>query len=192
MIYNFKNLGLDFYLQRQELCVISYGGCCSNSLVDALEANGFRIRTDLWRDIICHCPIYFDMNIPVIYIYDNPMKSFLSMKKRGKGYWDVNQEKLSNNNDVEYSDENLINLMIKQFKMWTKRKSPNLLVIKSEELFKKDIVKRLSLFLKKHNLINFPLKYKKSNTNLSLIKMLDNEKELFLKYKEDIDRINNY
>ena len=83
----------------------------SNSLVDALEANGFQIRTHLWRDIICHCPIYFDMNIPVIYIYDNHMKS-LSMKKRGKGYWDVNQEKLSNNYDVEYSDENLLNLMI--------------------------------------------------------------------------------
>ena len=62
---------------------------------------------------------------------------------------------------------------------------------KSEELFKKDIVKRLSLFLDS-NLINFPLKYKKSNVNLSLIKMLDIEKELFLKYKEDIDRINNY
>ena len=192
MIYNFKNLGVDFYLQRQEICVISYGGCCSNSLVDALEANGYRIRTDLWRDIICHCPFYFDMNIPVIYVYDNPIKSFLSMKKRGKGYWDVNQEKLSNNYDVKYSDENLLKLMIKQFKMWTKWKSPNLLVIRSEDLFKNNIVKRLSLFLKKSNLINFPLKYKKSNINLSLTKMLENEKELFIKYKEDIDRINNY
>ena len=73
MIYNFNNLAFDLYLQRQELCVISYGGSCSNALVDVLERNGYRIRTDLWRDILCHCPVYFDMNIPVIYIYDNPI-----------------------------------------------------------------------------------------------------------------------
>jgi hypothetical protein len=190
MIYNFNNLAFDLYLQRQELCVISYGGSCSNALVDVLEKNGYRIRTDLWRDILCHCPVYFDMNIPVIYIYDNPIKSFLSMKRRGNNYWGTNQEKLSNNEKIEYSDENLLKLMIRQFKLWTKRKSKNLLVLKSDELFNPNVSNKIKKFLKNMFISDLPLKYKKSKTDIS--EMLDEERELFSKYKEDIDIINNY
>lgn len=190
MIYNFNNLAFDLYLQRQELCVISYGGSCSNALVDVLERNGYRIRTDLWRDILCHCPVYFDMNIPVIYIYDNPIKSFLSMKRRGNDYWGTNQEKLSNNEKIEYSDENLLKLMIRQFKLWTKRNSKNLLVLKSDELFNPNVSHRIKKFLKNIFISDLPLKYKKSKTDLS--EMLEEERELFSKYKEDIDIINNY
>lgn len=190
MIYNFNNLAFDLYLQRQELCVISYGGSCSNALVDVLEKNGYRIRTDLWRDILCHCPVYFDMNIPVIYIYDNPIKSLLSMKRRGNNYWGTNQEKLSNNEKIEYSDENLLKLMIRQFKLWTKRKSKNLLVLKSDELFNPNVSNKIKKFLKNMFISDLPLKYKKSKTDIS--EMLDEERELFSKYKEDIDIINNY
>ena len=38
----------------------------------------YNCKIELWHKILCHCPKYIPVNIPVIYIYDNPIKSFLS------------------------------------------------------------------------------------------------------------------
>ena len=132
-----------------DVLVVSYGGCCSNMLVDKLEKNGYKCRTDLWIKILCHCPTYIDVNIPVIYIYDNPIKSFLSQKKWQTGIWDVNQRKLSNNCNVKLSDENLLKLMIKQFNSWTNIKRDNVLVVKSVELFEDGILNKFKKILGK-------------------------------------------
>lgn len=67
----------------------------------------------------------------------------MSVKRRGKEYWDVNQKKLSDKPNTKLSDENLLKLMIKQFFKWTNKKYKNVLVIKSEELFKPSIKKNL-------------------------------------------------
>ena len=178
-----KNEGLD-------LLVVCYGGSCSNTLVQNLETNNYKCNTDVWSKILCHCPHYIEVDIPIIYIYDNPIKSFTSMKNRGEGIWDVNQRKMSNDNDVGLSDENLIKLMINQFNSWTNIKRDNVLVIKSCELFENNIVNKLENLLKKE-IYNFPILYKKPKTNIENITTIETN-ELFEKYKLEIDKINNF
>jgi hypothetical protein len=192
MIADLQNANRLIKEDKIDLLPVCYGGCCSNTLVTILEENGYNTYTHNYRLILCHCPIYIDIDIPIIYIYDNPIKSFLSMKRRGNGYWDINQQKLSNNYDVELTDENLLKLMINQFNNWTSQKKDNILIIKSDELFEPHIKNKLELFLKK-KLINFPLKYEKPITDIENI-LSENEdlKQLFEKYKDDIDRINNF
>jgi len=140
--------------------------------------------TKIWQNILCHCPKYIDCDIPIIYIYNNPITSFSSMKRRNKGIWDTNQRKLSNNNNTHLSDENLLNLMIKQFHNWTDIKRDNVLIIKSDELFKDEIVNKLDTFLNT-TLKHFPIKYVKTKTELN-----KEDIELFEKYKDEIDTIN--
>jgi len=173
-----------------DLLVVSYGGSCSNTLVEYLKKNGYNCDTDIYKRILCHSPHYVNINVPIIYIYDNPIKSFISQKNRGMGMWGVNQRKMSNNNDVKLSDENLLQLMIKQFNSWTSEKRDNVLIIKSNEIFEKNIVQKLENFLKKK--INyFPIEYKVPKTNIENI----NDPELiklFEKYKLEIDKINSF
>jgi hypothetical protein len=179
-----ENEGLD-------LIVVSYGGSCSNQLVHTLKLNNYKCETKIWMKILCHCPYYIKTNIPIIYIYDNPIKSFLSMKRRGNGIWDVNQRKLSNNNNVALSDENLLKLMINQFHSWTNVKRENVLVIKSCELFENNIVNKLEKFLNK-KITNFPISYKNPKTNIEKDIKDENDKKLFEKYKLEIDEINAF
>ena len=120
--------------QGLDILVVSYGGSCSNLLVDTLEKNSYKCKCKIWDKILCHCPVYIKTKIPVIYIYDNPIKAFLSMKNRGKDYWDTNQKKLSNNKNIKLSDENLLELMFHQFYSWIRESNKNMLVIKSLEL----------------------------------------------------------
>lgn len=122
-----------------DICVVSYGGSCSNQLVSVLEKNGYKCRTPTREDLLCHCPKYVQLDISTIYIYDNPIKAFLSMLRRGEGWWDVNQRKMNNNNNVRLSNENLLVSMINQFVSWTNNKNDNVLIIRSDEIFKDNI-----------------------------------------------------
>ena len=191
MICNFKNIKSIVNAEKMEVCVISYGGSCSNLLVNTLEKNNIICQTPIWHKILCHSPDFLDIDIPMIYIYDNPIKSFFSMKNRGEGWWDVNQRKLSNDNNIELSDENLLRLMIKQFNTWTACKKDNLLLLKSEELFESKIVDKLELFLNK-KLSGFPIEFKKPKTDLEKITFNKDEETLFEKYKKEINFINNF
>lgn len=173
-----------------DVLVISYGGCCSNTFVDYLEKNNFKCRSEIWDKILCHCPEYIECDIPIIYIYDNPIKSFLSMKNRGEGIWDINQQKMSNDKNALLSDNNLMELMINQFNNWTNIKRNNVYVIKCCELFENNIVDKLEFILKK-KLNHFPIPYKNPKTNIESIESIESIK-LFEKYKLEIDRINNF
>ena len=184
MICDLNTVNDSIQSEGLDVLVISYGGSCSNTLVHYLEKNNFKCETPIWSKILCHCPQYLECDIPVIYIYDNPMKSFLSMKNRGEGFWDVNQQKLSNDMNVVLSDKNLIELMIKQFNNWTNVKRDNVCVIKSCELFEHNIVDKLESFLKK-KIHHFPIPHKKTKTNIEL-------NEWFETYKLEIDKINNF
>jgi hypothetical protein len=190
MICDLNNVQTIIKEEGLNLLVVSYGGCVSNTLVNELEKNNYNCNTKVWRDILCHCPKYIEIDIPIIYIYDNPIKSFISMKNRNHGYWDINQQKLSNNNNTDLTDENLIKLMINQFNSWTNVKRDNVLIIKSCELFEDSIINKLEGFLKK-KLYNFPIVYNKPKTDITNninIELLP----LFEKYKSDIDKINNF
>ena len=71
------------------------------------------------------------------------------MKYRDTTLWSTNQRKLSNNMNVELSDEKLLTLMIEQFNSQTNINRDNVLLIKSEEIFQPNIVNKLEKFLKK-------------------------------------------
>lgn len=173
--------------EKLQICVVSYGGSCSNQLVSTLIENGYCCKSHSWDKILCHCPQYVKLNIPIIYIYDNPIKAYLSMKNRGKGFWDLNQKKLSNNTDVPLSDENLLKLMIKNYNIWTKTRDQNVLVVKSRELFDTSIVDKLKKFLKNDKLQHFPIPYVVPRTNTATHS--DSDTKLFLKYKTELDEI---
>ena len=176
-ICNLNNANDIIKSEGLDVLVISYGGCCSNTLADYLEKNNFKCRTKMYHKILCHCPEYIECDIPIIYVYDNPIKSFLSMKNRGKGFWDTNQQKMSNDTNVVLSDKNLIELMINQFNNWTNIKRDNVCVIKSCELFENNIVDKLEFFLKK-KLYHFPIPYKTPQTNIESIKSIKSIKYL--------------
>ena len=188
MICNLNNINNIIKNEGLNLIVVSYGGSCSNTLIDTIKKNNYNIRTRIYNDILCHCPHYIEIDIPIIYIYDNPIKSFISMKNRGNGIYDVNQQKMSNNKNVVLSDENLIKLLINQFNSWTNVKRDNVLIIKSCELFENSIVDKLEKFLKK-KLCHFPIPYITPKIN---IKHINKNNELFKKYKLEIDKINNF
>ena len=191
MICDLDNINNNIKLEDLNLLVISYGGCVSNTVINTLEKNNYNIRTKTYNDILCHCPYYIQTDIPIIYLYDNPIKSFLSMKKRGSGIWDVNQQKMSNNKNVDLSNENLIKLMVAQFNSWTSIRRDNVLIIKSCELFENSIVDKLEKFLKK-KLYHFPISYETPNTNMKNIKNITQYSDLFNKYELEIDKINNF
>ena len=187
MICDLNNINYIIKNEGLNLLVVSYGGSCSNTLVKYLEKNNYKCKTPIWYKLLCHCPHYIEIDIPIIYIYDNPIKSFISMKNRGKGFWDVNQKKMTNNNNVDLSDENLLKVMINQFNSWTNIKRDNVLIIKSCELFQISIVNKLEKFLKK-KIHYFPILYKNpksSNINIENVKLIK-------KYDLEIYKINNF
>ena len=188
-IHNLDDINDDIKKEYEglDILVVSYGGSCSNVLANQLEKNGYKCKTKLWTKILCHCPTYIDINIPIFYIYDNPIKSFLSQRKRGSGIWDVNQKKLSNNRNIELSDENLLRLMINQFNSWTNVKSDNVLFIKANEIFEDGIVNKLEKKLKK-KISHFPIEYKQPNVTHENVKNFKST-ELFKKYKLEIENI---
>lgn len=174
-----------------DVCVVSYGGSCSNRLVDVLEENHYTCRTPTWRKILCHCPCYIDMGIPVIYLYDHPVKSFLSMKRRWKGR--ANQRKLNNDKRVKCSDENHLASMIRQFDSFTRHADQEgVLILRSAELFDDGIVVKLRTFLGNERLEGFPVPYRAPRTVLEGRKFSRAEAGLFLRYQAEIDRINRF
>lgn len=175
--------------REMDIMVVSYGGSSCNTLVNVLQTQGYRCYTGGWRRIFCHCPKYIECKVPVIYIYDNPIRAFCSIRRRGKGTYDQNQQKLSNNKNVKLSDENLLTLMINQFHEWTNKQRDNVLIIKTEELFQDEIVEKLNHFLKKE-IVGFPIEYKKPRTDIK--KYTKQNSELFEKYKEELDAIINF
>jgi hypothetical protein len=164
MICDLRDISNKIKEEGMDLLVVSYGGSASNTFTQHLEKNNYKITTPTWHQILCHCPHYIDIPIPMIYVYDNPIKSFLSMKRRGSGYWDLNQQKLSNCTDIELSDDNLMKLMKQQFESWTIPRE-NVLVVQSCELFEPPIVEKLEKFLKT-TIHHFPIAYTTPNTNL--------------------------
>lgn len=191
MICNLDTINDVIIKEKINLLVISYGGCASNTLTNVLEKNNYTIKTKTWHKLLCHCPKYIETDIPIIYIYDNPIKSFLSMKRRKQQIWGVNQKKLSNNNNIVLSDENLLKLMINQFNSWTNIRRDNILIIKSCELFKNSVLNKLECFLKR-KLNYFPLQYINPNISIKNIEEQYKYNKLFKKYKLEIDKINHF
>jgi len=68
-IYNLETINNEVIKKDGlNVLVVCYGGCCSNQFVYKLQQNGYIARSFLWDKILCHCPKYIDVNIPIIYI----------------------------------------------------------------------------------------------------------------------------
>ena len=175
--------------EKLDICIVSYGGSLSNTLADILAKNNYKTRTPTYKKILCHSPELLNLDIPIIYIYRNPIKAFISCKRRNYVYKE-NIRKLNNNRNKKITDDNLLRAMIAQFYKYTKVKMDNILIINSNELFKPSIVDKLKKFLKNNNLKYFPIKFIKPKSKY----ILDTHKhlKLFMKYKKDIEYINNY
>ncbi len=174
---------------KMKLCVVSYGGSATNTLLDVLEKNGYSIRCVPYAKSFCHFPTYVNMGIPIIYLYSHPIKSLLSVKRRGPKIWKVNQQKLTNNLETPLSDENLLQAMINQFNSWATVPRKDVLVLKMRELFDPSVLPKLTRFLKKP-LKGFPIAYKQPKSSLNSITPA--LQKLFDKYKNDIDKIDNF
>ena len=62
MICNLENIKDIISQEKLEICIISYGGCCSNALNLVLEQNGYITRSNTYNNLLCHYNI-------VIFIY---------------------------------------------------------------------------------------------------------------------------
>jgi hypothetical protein len=145
-IYNLENIPKVVKNEGLNIAVVCYGGCSSNTLIDTLEKNGYKCRSPVYADILCHCPEPVNLDIPIIYIFRDPIKAILSMKRRGKGIWDTNQRKLSNSHIQNFSDRNLLDLMIQQFNKWTACDYNNVLFLRYDDIFTDNIVDLLKGF----------------------------------------------
>lgn len=137
--------------ERLEVGVVSYGGCGSNTLAKYLHKNGVRVYSPTWHNQVCHYPepLGFNGFTKFIYIHRNLKDAFISQYRRGKGYWDTNQHKLSPVSlNQPLSDRNLLCLMVGQYNRWSaKRHEPHILFLNFEDLFSKELPKILSEFL---------------------------------------------
>ena len=168
-----------------DIMVVSYGGSGSNTLTNYLCSLKFKCKSPTWHKIFCHFPEPLEcFKIKCIYIYDDPRIAFMSMKRRNKGYWDLNQRKLANNSEVKLSDENLLELMIKQFMSWTKNPKKNIFIISKKDFFsenRKFLFDFLNISPEHYPSWNKPHTYD-----------FDKYKDLFKKYEKEIAYINNY
>ncbi len=170
--------------ERLRLWICSYGGSGTNLLADYLSKKKKFQKTWIWKNSLCHFPHFINLGIPTIYIYDDPRKSFFSMKRRGKGYWDVNQRKLNNDNNTPLSDENLFKSMIQQWKEWVKHANEkNVLFLDFRHFFTEETKKKIQSFLK-ISIQDYPV-YKPSNRKYDYSQYQD----LFSKYENEIQEI---
>lgn len=193
-INNIKNLVKEDGLK---VCITSYGGSCSNALCDILNECGLTTNTFVWGSMLCHSPCYMDLGIPIIYIYDHPVKSFMSVKRRGLSK--ANYAKITNNPNSVYTPEKMIRSMINQFHSFTRENRDNVLVLHSKEIFQPGIAAKISDFLIKNG-INEKI-YNDLNGKLPLIYKHPSHKDneltiglayIFSRYKKEIQRIAQY
>jgi hypothetical protein len=67
-IYNLENIPKAVKNEGLNIVVVCYGGCSSNTLIDTLEKSGYKCRSPVYADILCHCPEPVNLDIPIIYI----------------------------------------------------------------------------------------------------------------------------
>lgn len=148
-------INLSNVVVNADIWVCSFGGCASNYLVKNLEKYGYNIQTTLYHKILCHSPIQIKTDKPIIYLYRNIQDAWNSVKSRDIGFYDVNIKKLSNNKNVIISEENLLKLMIEQFKNWTKNIGNNILYMSYQDLFTEKSNILLKKFLNNKNIKKF-------------------------------------
>lgn len=173
--------GLDVWL-------CSYGGSGTNMLASYLETKSLVVRTRSWKRLLCHHSQPIDVRSPTkaVYLFGDPRAAFKSMKRRGPGHYDVNQQKLNNRKELPYSDETLMSSMLRQFDRWTARNQTNLpiLLLRFEHIFESGKY-ALARFLG-IDVSDFP---DRKPTRDSEDYSFEGEEQLFRRYAPRIERI---
>lgn len=179
-----------------EILVTSFGGCASNSLVHILKHNDFRL-VDGYDEHLCHASKPPRINIKMIYLYNDPIHSWLSQINRG--LTETNVMKLSDHRFKTRGNNKLLllKLMIRQFKNWTSAPINNLLIIKTSELFTQEGKIKLERFLKPEvkpgvgkQIEGLPMVYRQPKS-LDCPMSLE-ERRIIKYYIKDINHINKY
>jgi len=175
--------------EKLDVAVVSFGGSGSNTLVEFLQAKGLNTRARCWQKLVCHCPEPIDTDIPMIYMYNKDARdAFCSQRRRMSVCWKDNQKKLSNGNCSSFSDENLLRLMIKQFKAWTQPpRKENLLFLTFQEFFTDAGRDKINKFLNK-NYTGWP----NWGDREKHVYDFDKDKELFDTFKDDLEYIKHF
>lgn len=189
MIQDLSNINKIINDEGLDICVVSYGGSGSNELVDILEKNGYKCRSKTWVKILCHCPEPIKIDIPIIYIYRNVIDAFFSTKRRG--FWSINQQKLSNNSNVQLSDKNFLKLMLDQFIKWKNSNLSNILFVNYKDCFDDNFKIKLGNFLNNKNLIEIPFKYKDPKTKYDINNIDQRLQKIFLDNQSIIEETQN-
>jgi GR25 family glycosyltransferase involved in LPS biosynthesis/lipopolysaccharide biosynthesis glycosyltransferase/predicted O-methyltransferase YrrM/mannosyltransferase OCH1-like enzyme len=182
-VFDLSKINESIKKENLKACVVSCGGTASNSFVRALEKDGIKCISLTWARILCHCPHFIDIKIPIIYIYRDPREAWMSVKRRGM---QMNQWKLANSFNIELTEENLLSLMITQIEKWTSTENKNLLKLEYPEIFKKDCRKKVSKFLST-SIQSLPLPEKKGKTDFS--KVSEKDSILLRKYSKRINSL---
>ena len=166
-----------------DIMVVSYGGSGSNTLTDYLCSLDFTCKSPTWHRILCHFPEPLaGFQTKRVYIYDDPRRAFMSQRRRMCA--NTNQRKLSNNNRIILSDENLLRLMIRQFMAWTRNQDENILIISKRDFFsekRKKLFDFLNISPETYPAWKQPHEYD-----------FNEYRELFAKYRKAINYINSY
>lgn len=161
----------------------SYGGSGTNALADAIEAKGLKVRTELWKDELCHANSpddYPGWNIKRVYLYNDPRLAFHSMMRRGNGYAHVNLNKMSGM-EVAFTPEKLMSVMFTQFRNWTSSRY-GIHIMRTQDLSDQNAMHKLGRSLG-IELDALP-KPKARNYNMNL--------PIFDKFQAEINYINGY
>jgi|TARA_Y200000002_G_scaffold372329_1_gene369997 hypothetical protein len=188
-IYKLEDLPNVAKREKLEVAVVSFGGSGSNTLVEFLQKKGLKTRPRCWQKLLCHCPEPVDLDIPIIYMYNKDARdAFCSQRRRRTVCWKDNQIKLSNGNPGKLSDENLLSLMIKQFKSWTAvAKKDNVMFLTFQEFFTDSGRAKINKFLNKDY-----TDYPKWGDREKHVYNFDDDKELFDKFTDDLEFIKNF
>lgn len=200
-IYKLDDLEKAVKRENLQVAIVSFGGSGSNGLAEFYQSKGINTRARCWQNLLCHCPEPIKMDIPVIYVYNEDARdAFCSQRRRRrnlagpgskenwKGIWKDNQKKLSNGSVSNFSDETLLSLMIQQFKNWAKvADQENVLFITFQELFTDAGKDKLNSHIKR----DFK-DYPKWGDREKHVYKFDDDKELFGKFKDDLEFIKNF
>lgn len=129
-------------INKLDVWLVSPGGSGSTTFNTWLTKNGYNIINHTWRKIGCHHGIPLNLKIPIIYLFADLSKAYMSVsrrKSRRDSPYFTNQRKLTNNYHCQISETNLWKSMKNQIENWVFLEdfvfTSDILIIKQNDLY---------------------------------------------------------
>lgn len=151
-IHDPERLADAFASDPPDVWLVSCGGCATNTMATYLEeTRGVRIRTPIWRHLLCHAGHPIEWKGKALYMYAHDLSRALASQKR-RGLERFNLAKMTNDRaavDV-YTDDLMLRTMAAQRDAWSEaeRLAPDhVACVAYEDLWRPETLERLSRFL---------------------------------------------